>query len=97
MPGKKVHESAYALRIHKRCCQHRSAIEAIIGPLQSDHRMGRNYLEGSIGDSNNALLAEMGFKLLLLLREIIGYFLGMLFRALVLLVLPRQEYLQQTS
>jgi IS5 family transposase len=46
MPGKKAHESAYALRKHKRCCQRRSAIEAIIGHLKSDHRMSRDYLKG---------------------------------------------------
>ena len=62
MPGKKLHGSAYALRRHKTLCKRRSAIEAIIGHLKSDHRMGRNYLKGSIGDRNNALLAGMGFN-----------------------------------
>ena len=68
IPGKKHHASAYALRRHKRLCKRRSAIEAIIGHLKSDHRLCRNYLKGSIGDRNNALLAGMGFNLLLILR-----------------------------
>jgi transposase, IS5 family len=76
IPGKKVHASAYALRSHKRCCKRRSAIEAIIGHLKSDYRMGRNYLKGSIGDSNNALLAGMGFNLMRFLRAIAGNFLS---------------------
>ena len=79
MPGKKVHVSAYALRRHKQLCKCRSAIEAIIGHLKSDHRLGRNYLKGSIGDSNNALLAGMGFNLMLLVSELAGNFLATMF------------------
>jgi transposase, IS5 family len=80
IPGKKSHASAYALRRHKSCCKRRSAIEAIISHLKSDHRMGRNYLKGRVGDTNNALLAGMGFNLMLLLREIAGYFFVLLLR-----------------
>ena len=68
MPGQKPPGSAYAHRRHKRMCKRRSAIEAIIGHLKSEHRLGRNYLQGSIGDSKNALLAGMGWNLMLLLR-----------------------------
>jgi hypothetical protein len=59
--------------------------------------MGRNYLKGSIGDRNNALLAGMGFNLMLLLREIAGYFFVFLLRAVALIELRRQEHLQQTA
>ena len=97
IPGKKVHASAYALRRHKSCCKRRSAIEAIISHLKSDHRMGRNYLKGRIGDTNNALLAGMGFNLMLLLREIVGSFFVLLLRAVALLDFRRQEHLQQTA
>ena len=92
MPGKKVHSSAYALRRHKRLCKRRSAIEAIIGHLKSDHRLGRNYLKGSLGDSNNALLAGMGFNLMLLLREWAGNFLAPMFGVLSRLDLRRKLY-----
>jgi transposase, IS5 family len=94
--GKKAHASAYALRRHKTLCKRRSAIEAIIGHLKSDHRMGRNYLKGSIGDSNNALLAGMGFNFMLLLREIIGYFFVFLLGVLGWIGLRREACLEQT-
>ena len=97
IPGRKAHASAYALRRHKQCCKRRSAIEAIIGHLKSDHSMGRDYLKGSISDSHNALLAGMGFNLMLFLRAIAGNFFVFLLGALGWLGLRRQEHLQQTS
>jgi transposase, IS5 family len=95
--GKKAHASAYALRRHKQCCERRSAIEAILGHLKSDHGMGSNYLKGSIGDSHNALLAGMGFNLMLFLRAIAGNFFVFLLGALGWLNFRRQEHLQQTT
>jgi hypothetical protein len=59
--------------------------------------MGRNYLKGRVGDTNNALLAGMGFNLVVLLREIAGYFFVLLLEALALLDLRRQEHLHQTA
>jgi len=79
MPGKKRHGSTYALRRHKRLCKRRSAIEAVISQLKSEHRLGSNYLKGSVGDRHNALLAGMGFNLMLLVRELAGNFLTLLF------------------
>ena len=79
MPGKKRHGSDYALRRHKQLCKRRSAIEAVISHLKSEHRLGRNYLKGRLGDGNNALLAGMGFNLMLLARELAGDFLTLLF------------------
>ena len=96
IPGKKAHASAYALRSKQRC-KRRSAIEAIIGHLRSDHSMGRNYLKGAIGDSHNALLAGMGFNLMLFLRAIAGNFFVFLLGALGWLGLRRQVHLQQTT
>ena len=93
MPGKKVHASAYARRRHKTLCKRRSAIEAMIGHLKSDHRMGRNYLKGSIGDGSNALLAGMGFNLMLLLRELAGHFLSFILGAFCWLDLRRRLHL----
>jgi IS5 family transposase len=94
MPGKKAHESAYALRKHKTLCKRRSAIEAIIGHLKSDHRMGRNYLKGRAGDTNNALLAGMSFNLLLL-RELAGNFLAVMLWAFLSLIPSKQLRLTQ--
>ena len=70
LPGGCRAQSGYAHRQHKLRCRRRSAIEAIIGHLKSDHRLSRNYLKGSLGDSMNGLLAGIGFNLRLLLREV---------------------------
>jgi len=40
----------------------RAGIEASIGHLKSDHRMGRNYLSGFIGDEINLLMAAAAFN-----------------------------------
>jgi IS5 family transposase len=90
MPGKQAHATAYALRRHKRLCKRRSAIEAIIGHLKSEHRLGRNYLKGRVGDTHNALLAGMGFNLMLLLRELVGNFLAVMFWAFFSLIPSRK-------
>jgi transposase, IS5 family len=95
IPGKKAHASAHALRRHKSCYKRRSAIAAIIGHLKSDHRMGRNYLKGSIGDRNNALLAGMGFNLMLLLRELASNFLAVILWAFFSLIPSRKLRLAQ--
>ena len=64
-------------------CKRRSAIEAVIGHhLKSDHRMGRNYLKGELGDKINSLLAGTSFNIMLLVRELADNFLSMLFEVL---------------
>ena len=60
-------KSGSSRRHHKKRCRGRSAIEAIIGHLKSEHRLSRNSLKGRVGDSMNALLAAIGFNLSLLL------------------------------
>ena len=56
--------STSELRWRKR----RAAIEPVIGHLKSDHRMGRNYLKGELGDKMNAMLAGCGRNLRKLLQ-----------------------------
>lgn len=41
----------------------RPAIEPIIGHLKNDHRLGRNYLLGKLGDKINAILSGCAFNL----------------------------------
>ncbi len=89
MPGKQTHASAYAFRRHKGLCKRRSAVEGIIGHLKSDHRLGRNYLKGNVGDAMNALLAGMGFNLMLMLRALAGHFLFVMLSAFFCLDLRR--------
>jgi hypothetical protein len=42
-------------------------VEPVIGHLQGDYRMGRNYLKGYAGDRANAVLAAAGYNFRLLL------------------------------
>jgi transposase, IS5 family len=46
----------------------RAAVEPVIGHIKVEHRMGRNYLKGRVGDRINAVLAAAGFNFSLLLR-----------------------------
>lgn len=63
-------KSAYARRQYKLRCRRRPGLEAVIGHLKSEHRLGRNYLQGILGDRLNRLLVAIGFNLSLLLREL---------------------------
>ena len=60
----------------------RSAIEPVIGHLKSDHRLGRNYLKGSLGDQINPILAAVGYNIRKLLAFLLAFFT--LFRFLLL-------------
>lgn len=64
----------------------RAGIEPIIGHLKHDHRMLRNYLKGTLGDSINTILAATAFNLKKRLNQIIeelknifAYILNILF------------------
>ena len=48
----------------------RAAVEPVIGHIQAEHRMERNYLKGRDGDCANAVLAAAGYNFSLLLRWI---------------------------
>ena len=47
----------------KRLLKRRSAIEPVIGHGKADHALGRNDLQGQLGDRLNALLVGCGFNL----------------------------------
>lgn len=49
----------------------RSAIEPLIGHMKSDHRMGRCFLKGLLGDAINATLAAAGLNLRKLLLRLV--------------------------
>jgi transposase, IS5 family len=66
----------------KREMKRRSAVEPVIGHLKDEHRMGRNYLAHRHGDSNNALLAAVGYnfrRLIRWLRILLRLLLAVLF------------------
>ena len=52
----------------KRELRRRSAIEPVIGHLKDDGHLGRNFLKGSHGDQNNAVLSAIGHNLRLVLN-----------------------------
>lgn len=52
----------------RRLMRRRAAVEPVIGHVKNEHRMGRNYLNGSKGDATNAVLAAVGYNFSLLLR-----------------------------
>ena len=54
----------------KKRLKRRQAIEPIIGHLKSDGRLGRNYLQGMVGDAMNVLLCCAGHNLRLVLRRL---------------------------
>jgi len=59
-PGKRT--SQYEKRKARLRFRRRASIEPIIGHLKSDHRMARNYLKGSVGDSINLTMAAAAFN-----------------------------------
>ncbi|MGB8411631.1 MAG: IS5 family transposase [Candidatus Binatus sp.] len=54
----------------KRAMRRRSAIEPVIGHAKAEHRMGRNYLAGQVGDAINAVLAAAGYNF----RRLLAWF-----------------------
>ncbi|MEX2369761.1 MAG: transposase [Bacteroidales bacterium] len=50
-------------RAKRRKFRRQSGIEAIIGHLKTDHRLGQNYLHGSQSPQINAMLAATGWNL----------------------------------
>jgi IS5 family transposase len=53
-----------AIRKNKKLLSRRTSIEPIIGHLKNDHRLGRNFLKGTLGDSINPLLSAAAFNFL---------------------------------
>ena len=58
----------------RRWMRRRSAIEAVIGHLKNDGRLGRNYLKGRLGDCLNVILSAVGQNLRLLLGFMVDFF-----------------------
>ena len=46
----------------KREMRRRAAVEPVIGHINNEHRMGRNYLAHAKADAINAILAAMGYN-----------------------------------
>jgi transposase, IS5 family len=52
----------YSKQRWRKWFRRRAAVEAVISHLKSDHRMGRNYLKGTIGDSINLMLSAAAYN-----------------------------------
>lgn len=63
-PQVKATDTAYQKQKLRKGFRRRAAIEPKIGHLKSDHRLGRNYYKGIVGDNINVMLAAaaMNFK-----------------------------------
>jgi IS5 family transposase len=59
----------------KKELKRRSVIEPIIGHVKHEHRLGRNYLQGWLGDKANALCAAAGYNFRLILNWLRDLFL----------------------
>ena len=66
-----------ASRTLRKRRRRRSAIEPLIGHMKSDHRMGRCFLKGLLGDAINAVLAAAGRNFRKLLRCVFALIFGL--------------------
>jgi len=55
-------QTKYQQKKLKQAHKKRAAIEPIIGHLKSDHRLGRNFYKGIVGDNINIMLAAAAFN-----------------------------------
>lgn len=62
--------TAYLKQKMRKLFRARAGIEPIIGHIKHDHRMGRNYLSGNIGDNMNTILAATGFNMMKMLKRL---------------------------
>lgn len=68
-----IHRGKYKslTKQHRRWLKRRQAVEPAIGHLKSDHRMGRCWLQGKLGDALHAVLCAAGYNLCWLLRAMV--------------------------
>ena len=66
----------------------RSRIEPLISHLKSDHRIGRNFLSGTLGDEINSTMAGVAFNLRKILKALANYW-----RVFFLFVLLSENFL----
>lgn len=70
IPGRGSKKQTASMRQKRRKAhQKRSAIEPIIGHLKTDHRLGRNFYKGLVGDQINVLLAAAAFNFKRMMRK----------------------------
>jgi IS5 family transposase len=55
-------QTDYEKKSLKKAYRRRAAIEPVIGHIKTDHRLGRNFYKGVVGDSINILLSAAAFN-----------------------------------
>lgn len=55
-------QTRYQQKKLKEAHRKRAAIEPVIGPLKTDHRLGINFYKGIVGDNSNIMLAAAAFN-----------------------------------
>lgn len=71
----------------KRELKRRSVVEPVIGHLKNEGRLGRNYLQGALGDRMNTALVAAGYNFKLILRWLRDIFCRILQRIIASLFL----------
>jgi IS5 family transposase len=64
----------YQKKKQRKAHSRRAAIEPVIGHLKSDHRLGRNFYKGLIGDSINILLSASAYNFKRIMNKWKKYF-----------------------
>ena len=92
----RVHQKrkiSYSRRSWRKRFRRRAAVEPVIGHLKQDHRLGRNYLKGIIGDEINLLMACAAFNFKKLIRSY-DFILLKINNALWIVTAPYNYYLR---
>ena len=78
IPGTPKKSDSYYRRRkkHDLFCR-RAAIEPTIGHVKADHRMGRNYLKGVVGDAVNLLLSAAAFNFKRAMNALLDFILSL--------------------
>lgn len=72
--------SNYQRRNQRKRFRKRAGIEGVIGHLKADHRLGRNFLSGFLGDEINLLMAAAAFNFKKWLRALYFWLLLLCWR-----------------
>ena len=75
----------------------RASIEPVIGHLKTDHRLGRNFYKGIVGDNINIMLAAAAFNFKRMMNKWKSSFFALFFNCLKLAIFIFDELLQLIS
>ena len=70
----KASQSPYQKSKQRKRFRKRAGIEGVIGHLKADHRLGRNFLSGFLGDEINIFMSAAAFNFKKWMREIYFWF-----------------------